>query len=241
MKEISIIVSCEHAGNDVPKEYTEYFDDHQQLLQSHRGWDIGAYDLAKALSVRLKIPVFAHHTTRLLVDINRSLYRRTLFSEITKQFGKEEKLKILNHYYYPYRNKIEKIIMNRISNGNFVLHISIHSFTPVLKGSERKADIGVLYNPERVNERGFAKIWKLEMNEIDPGLKIRFNYPYQGKPDGFPAFFRKKYNDNEYAGYEFEVNQKFYTDDNLNRENFEKAIIDGFISAQKKFSLLYHG
>ena len=36
-----------------------------------------------------------------------------------------------------------------------VLHVAVHSFTPVLHGERRNADVGLLYDPARPRERAF--------------------------------------------------------------------------------------
>lgn len=46
MKEIALIVSCEHAVNTVPQAYRNLFAPHLELLETHRGFDLGAQSLA---------------------------------------------------------------------------------------------------------------------------------------------------------------------------------------------------
>ncbi len=40
-----ILITCEHGGREIPKEFQQHFDAHQELLETHRGWDIGALEL----------------------------------------------------------------------------------------------------------------------------------------------------------------------------------------------------
>ncbi len=47
-------------------------------------------------------------------------------------------------------------MMKLISKGEKIIHISVHSFTPVLKNKIRNADIGILYNPKRSIEKNLA-------------------------------------------------------------------------------------
>lgn len=206
--ETRLIISCEHAGNTVPDAYRHLFYEYDDLLQTHRGWDIGALDLAELLAQDCSATLFSHKVTRLLVDVHRSLYRRTLFSEITKSQDKTVRQAILEAYYYPYRNTLEHAVRSAIEKGCRVVHISQHSFTPVLKGQERHCDVGLLYDPGRRWEKPFAMAWKKLLLQHNPSLRVRYNYPYRGKPDGLPACFRRLFDDEHYIGFELEINQK---------------------------------
>ena len=41
-----------------------------------------------------------------------------------------------------------------------------------------------------------------------PALKVRRNYPYTGKSDGFTAYLRRRFPPAAYLGIELEINQK---------------------------------
>ncbi len=45
-----VLVSCEHAGNQIPAPYQALFANRQSLLTSHRGYDIGILPLARKLA-----------------------------------------------------------------------------------------------------------------------------------------------------------------------------------------------
>jgi predicted N-formylglutamate amidohydrolase len=204
----AVVLSCEHASNDIPNKYKKLFSDAEKTLNTHRGYDIGALELFDL--VKLNYVAFRQSATvsRLLVDINRSLYRRTLFSEFTKHLSKIEKERILDDYYYAFRRPFEKKICQLWKEQTTVLHLSVHSFTPELNGEIRQTDFGILYNPERKEEKQFAKLWKAELNKMLPECRVRFNYPFRGKPDGFVRHFRDM-EEEKYLGIEFEMNQKF--------------------------------
>ena len=42
-----------------------------------------------------------------------------------------------------------------------------------------------------------------------PAMRVRRNYPYQGRGDGLTSLLRKRYPDEAYVGIELEVNQRF--------------------------------
>jgi predicted N-formylglutamate amidohydrolase len=200
-------LSCEHGGNQVPDQYQALFEGAQTVLDSHRGYDKGALELFEALRLAgVHYNVFST-TTRLLVDLNRSLHRRSLFSEYTRNLSNTEKQLILEHYYYPFRNAFMHEALSVVRQDESVFHVSVHSFTPVLNGEARNADIGLLYNPGHGIEKLIAISWKERLQKLLPRFVIRYNYPYLGKTDGHVASLRKALG-NQYAGIEFELNNK---------------------------------
>jgi len=201
------IVTCEHAGNSIPRPYAKLFSGKARLLASHRGYDLGALPLARALARAFGCPLHFTGVSRLLVDCNRSRESRNLFSEVTRRLEEAEREWILARFYEPYRREVENDIAATIAAGAVALHFSVHSFTPVLGGRKREADIGLLYDPARAIEREFCKkLAPLLAREI-PGIRIRMNYPYRGATDGFTTALRKKFPGESYLGIELEANQ----------------------------------
>jgi predicted N-formylglutamate amidohydrolase len=102
---------------------------------------------------------------------------------------------------------VEEAIADAISQGAAVLHVSVHTFTPELNGQARNADIGLLYDPARPREQQLCKQWRDALRDLRPDLRVRRNYPYLGKADGFTTHLRRLWTDEQYAGIELEVNQ----------------------------------
>lgn len=211
-----VILTCEHGGNEIPQAYLEIFRGHEDALSSHKGWDIGALILAKQLSVSLDAPLYYATTSRLLVELNRSLHHPNLFSKFTKSLPISEKLHILKQFYHPYRTNVEAVIQNHLREKGKVIHISVHSFTPVWDGQARNADIGLLYDPTTA-EKGFCYAWKKAILALSH-MKVRLNYPYKGTADGFTTYLRKQL-PKGYMGVELEVNQKLL----LNKTSIDKV------------------
>jgi predicted N-formylglutamate amidohydrolase len=143
-----VIVTCEHASRRVPSRYRALFRGQETVLKTHRGFDLGALRLARELATTLEAPLFAGSISRLLIDLNRSLHHVKLYSAITRVCPESAA-----NYYLPYRNAVENWIARRARRGRTVLHLSVHSFMPVLDGKVRHADIGLLYDPRRALER----------------------------------------------------------------------------------------
>jgi predicted N-formylglutamate amidohydrolase len=202
-----IVLTCEHAGNRVPAAYRPLFRRAESVLQSHRGWDPGAIVLARTFQRLLAVPLVSTDVTRLLVEPNRSVGHRHLFSEFTAALDGTAKKKILDRYYHPHRERVETWIAAQVAAGCRVLHLSLHTFTPQLNGQRRTADIGLLYDPSRDWERTLCHKWRAEIKSLIPELMVRRNYPYLGTADGFTTYLRRLFPRERYAGIELEVNQ----------------------------------
>lgn len=227
---LKLLLTCEHGGNEVPIAYQSLFQGHQEVLKSHAGYDIGALELFKELEPLADISFYSE-TSRLLVELNRSLHHKKLFSDYTRDLSDGDKNFILKNYYYPYRDKVEQLVHDFVMAGRRVLHISVHSFTPVLNGEERQADIGLLYDPKRKGEQNFCREWGKALTKQAPNLLVRNNYPYLGIADGFPTYLRKRFKDEEYLGIELEVNQKFPQGDRQQWHSLIKAIKESLAEA----------
>ena len=205
----ALIITCEHGGCEVPALFAPLFAGHEALLQTHRGWDPGALLLARELADARNAPLFFATTTRLLIDLNRSIGHRQLHSEITRSLARAIRREIAAHHYQPYRDTVESEVARLIAAGKRVVHVASHSFTPELGGVVRQADVAWLYDPRRPGECQLADQWLAALARQRPDLKLRRNYPYQGKGDGLTSLLRKRHSPDSYIGVELEVNQRF--------------------------------
>ncbi len=204
-----VLVTCEHGGNRVPAAYRPLFRRHQQLLNSHRGYDPGSLELGRACARRLDAPLHVATVTRLLVELNRSIRHRSLFSVVTKSLGPAEREALLEKHYWPHLRKVEAEMAGAIAAKRRVLHFSMHTFTPQLNGQVRNADFGLLYDPRRPGEVEICAALRRNLGLRRSDLVLRMNYPYQGKADGLTTTLRKKWGPATYVGVEIEVNQKW--------------------------------
>jgi predicted N-formylglutamate amidohydrolase len=204
-----LVLTCEHAGNEVPAAYAPLFAGHENLLPTHRGWDPGALLLAREMAARFSAPLYFETTTRLLVDLNRSVGTPDLHSEATKPLSLVDRRAILERYYHPHRRRVDDAMAQGVATGDRLVHIASHSFTPELHGHVRNADIGLLYDPGRPGEVAFCSAWLAALRRRDPALRLRRNYPYLGKSDGVAQALRRKHRPEAYVGIELEVNQRY--------------------------------
>ena len=202
----ALFLSCEHGGNEVPQELQPCFAGHADVLKTHRGLDIGALDLFHRLAPLAEETTSAT-LSRLCIELNRSEGHRQLFSKYTGSLDPQRKEELLVFHRSYWKSFIERI-QERIATGDEVMHVAVHSFTPVLDGVVRQVDIGLLYDPARSNERSFCMAWRKALAIRMPELVIRMNQPYKGVSDGFPTALRRLF-PARYGGMEVEVNQRF--------------------------------
>src|SRR5690606_402614 len=98
LPDLELLVTCEHGGNHVPASYLPLFatESARAALDSHRGYDPGALGVARTLADELGAPLLFAETTRLLVDLNRSLRHPRLWSEFTRGLSPEAKRQVLS-------------------------------------------------------------------------------------------------------------------------------------------------
>lgn len=207
----AVLVTCEHGGNRVPREYAPLFRGAGAALRSHRGWDPGALRVARVMSRALDAPLLAATVTRLLVDLNRSLTNPRAFSEFSRDLEGKARDQLVARYYAPHRERVEARIDRLVRRGT-VIHVGVHSFTPVLRGQTRRADIGLLYDPGQAGERALCRHWARELRAAAPALRLRMNYPYRGVADGLTTVLRRRYPGTRYLGIELELNQSILRD-----------------------------
>ena len=204
----ALIFTCEHAVNHVPSEYHLLLSAKDRAaLKSHKGYDAGALDIARPLARGLSAPLIEGKISRLLVDMNRSeSNRRGIFGAIGRRLDAAGKRRLLDKWRRPFLQKTHEAIQGCLTERGRVILLSIHSFTPVLEGRVRNAEIGLLYDPSREQERLLAHHLREKLSRSLPGFRIRMNYPYRGVSDGTARAMRRVYPG--LAALELEFNQE---------------------------------
>ncbi len=215
-----ILITCEHGGNKIPRKYRYLFAGNESVLETHRGYDPGALEMAKTIVKQLQCPFVYETISRLLVEQNRSYHHKEVFSEYSLKLSESQKSELIRKIYDPYHEKVDSSIATAIRKNIFINHFSIHSFTPVLDGELRNADIGFLYDPSRKAELEIVDSIKNQLLNTIHGIKIRKNFPYRGNSDGQTTTLRKKYSEKHYSGIEIEISQKHF----FNRSEIWKAL-----------------
>lgn len=229
MNQASLVVSCEHASAWIPHQLRGKLKIPEAVLESHRGYDIGAMLWAKIISGACKQSLLSGGCSRLIVDLNRSTNSRSLFSEYSQNLSDEMKKWVMVNYYHPYRESLRAVILKMNASKKRVVHLSVHSFTPVLNEKKRNCDFGVLYDPNRKWEKKIAEELFVLLKGLETGLRVRRNYPYKGVADGVTTAMRLEFSDQLYSGIELEINQDLVGRSDL-AEKAASAIASRFCS-----------
>src|SRR5262249_52034065 len=159
----------------IPKGYAAHFAGAEEVLASHRGWDPGALELAKRIAKATGAPLRISETSRLVVELNRSLGHPRFFSEFTRDLPAAERKLLIDTHWRKYREGVEHKIELLMLAADNVRHLSVHSFTPVLDGEVRNCDVGLLYDPKRKSEVAWCSAWLARLKAKRPDWVLRRN------------------------------------------------------------------
>ncbi|MGV3740300.1 MAG: N-formylglutamate amidohydrolase [Gammaproteobacteria bacterium] len=227
MKQTILVISCEHGSNKVPQKYAHLFANKQLILHTARAYDIGAHDIAQHLQKALSCELVQSKITRLLVDCEHKPQGLRCFSKFSKKLPDKEKEALIKNYYDPFHQELQNTINHHIEQGQQVLHLSLFTFTPFLKGLFFNTGIGILYDAHRHAEKEVVRIIHSILNHESPAYKVRHNYPFSGTHDHILSIFRKKFAEKDYLGIKLGVNQALLTTDK-HQEIICKVLIHTF-------------
>ncbi|MEP4037022.1 N-formylglutamate amidohydrolase [Pseudophaeobacter sp.] len=174
------LITCDHASNVVPP-FVGGGDLGlpQADMQRHIAYDPGALAVCKLLGERLNAPVVASNFSRLVIDPNRGEDDPTLLMQLydgtiipaNRHAGDSEREMRLERCYRPYHAALAKLA----ARPDTVI-ISVHSFTPQLRGrAPRPWEIGILHPEGEPFSPHLIKALK------GPGdLCVGVNEPYTG-------------------------------------------------------------
>ena len=151
----NIIIICDHATNTVPPTIAGGDLGLQTSdMQRHIAYDIGAANVSTHLGMLLDAPVVCSNFSRLVIDPNRGEDDPTLLMRVydgtlipanrhATNADLEERLELC---YHPYHAEVARLVAER----DTPTIISIHSFTPQLKGRPlRPWEVSILSNHDR--------------------------------------------------------------------------------------------
>ena len=177
-----ILILCDHASNALPPEYGTLGLDPAQL-ERHIGYDIGAAAVTRGLARRLGAPALLTTYSRLLIDPNRGDDDPTLIMRLSDgavvpanaRHTREEREARIARFHRPYHAAIKAELDVMEAQGLVPLIVSIHSFTPVWRGTPRPWHVGMLWDTDPR-----AAIAMIRAFERDPTLVVGDNEPYDG-------------------------------------------------------------
>lgn len=178
-----LVLTCEHAGRDVPPELERLGLD-AALLDTHWGWDRWAGDATLRLAAALDVTAVTSRISRLVVDVNRAPDDPTL--ALARAEGRPVPGNVdlapaqvaarVARWHAPYHAAVDAEVARAVARhgADAVALVSVHSFTGEWPGQDRDFDVGVLFDQHadlagRVLEALTAR-----------GLRARLNEPYSG-------------------------------------------------------------
>jgi len=177
-----LIFVCDHASNRIPAEYDE-LGLASGLFATHIASDIGAAAVTRALATSYGAPAVLARWSRLLIDLNRGADDPTLVMKLSdgsvvpgnRHAGPAEVADRIARFHAPYHDAIEDEIARARSRGIVPVLISLHSFTPEMKGRKRPWEIGILWDRD-------ARLAKpLLQHFAQAGFVVGDNEPYSGE------------------------------------------------------------
>ncbi len=188
----------------------------------HLWVDSGALDAAKLLAKHLRCPSIVAPYSKRVIDVNRSLHARGLFSCMTRRLPEPIRTRMVDEIHRPYRDRVRSTIDSLLKNDDLVVHLSVHSFSPFPRdaqevtgddriGTARRTDIGLLYDPSRLLERDLCLDWYEALYWSLPMLRVRRNYPRRGTSDSLTRSLRETYDPSVYLGIQLQLNQAWCT------------------------------
>ena len=172
------VFTCEHASAAVPERYAGLGLGPVELAD-HVAWDIGAAALARKLAEAFTAPLVESACSRLVIDCNRDLSDHDLIVAEThgvvvpgnQALDVAERAHRVERWHRPYHDAIDDVLGARRDE---TILVSIHTFTPELRGVKRALEVGVLYD-DHVPLAG-----TLADALAATGLVVRHNEPYSG-------------------------------------------------------------
>lgn len=177
-----LILTCEHASNRLPRGFRPRSPAERALLDTHWGWDIGAWAVARRLARRLDVSAIGGSVSRLVIDLNRPVVDPTLIRREAGWISLSWNARVqpaeverrMIDWHLPYHDAIDRAILRQVTRGVRPLLMAVHSFTPVYEGRRRDFDMGVLFDRSRRHAALLIRGLKRE------GFRVRANEPYSG-------------------------------------------------------------
>jgi predicted N-formylglutamate amidohydrolase len=184
-----VLLTCDHASRRVPAAL-ERLGLTEIVLAQHIGWDIGAAAVTRLLAPMLDASAVLAGYSRLVIDCNRhpddpsSIPSESDGVAISGNAAldaaarRERRARLFE----PYHAAIDQQLAQLGIGGRAPAVISMHSFTPQMKGFARPWHIGVLWDGEgRIAKPLLAAL----RAELDPAV-VGDNLPYSARePIGF--------------------------------------------------------
>lgn len=177
-----VLLVCDHASRAMPEKLGDMGLTDPNDLTRHIAWDIGAKDITMWLADQLNAPALLAGLSRLVFDVNRATDHEKAIPEISdntaipanQNLTPEQRRQRIDEIYTPYHDTFTQALKDIEAAGLQPFVISIHSFTPEMKGEERETEIGILWD----SNKEIAHKMMYNLRAQNPDLVIGSNDPY---------------------------------------------------------------
>jgi predicted N-formylglutamate amidohydrolase len=178
-----VLLICDHASNAVPSRLAGLGLD-EATLALHVAWDIGAAVVTRHLAVLLDARAVLSGYSRLVIDCNRPLDDPTSIAgesdgiEVPGNFGLSpaDRAARADACFHPYHTAIDGELAGFTAGGVVPAVISVHSFTPMMRGFARPWHVGILWDKDRR-----LPVPLIAALAADPALVVGDNQPYSAR------------------------------------------------------------
>lgn len=182
-----LLLVCDHAQNRVPDEIGDLGLPSGDMGR-HIAFDIGARGVTLGLAAALGAPALLSTVSRLVIDPNRGEDDPTLVMRLydgsivpgNRRVTSGDVARRIAAYHRPYHAAIDAALDTVLARGGVPAIVSIHSFTPQLRGRPwRPWHLGLLWDrDDRLMRPLAARL------EAEPDLVVGDNEPYSGQLRG---------------------------------------------------------
>lgn len=177
------LLLADHAGAAIPKTLNR-LGLGDVPLERHIAFDIGSRVVTERLSKLLNAPALIHGYSRLLIDPNRELHDPTSICVISdgvvvpgnRDLTAADAAARAKAFYHPYHEAIGAEIDRLTVRDGPPAIVSIHTFTPLLRGAERPWHVGILWDQD-----GRIPTPLIQALRQDRTLVVGDNEPYSGR------------------------------------------------------------
>lgn len=177
-----IVLLCEHAGRAISQALGN-LGVSEDVIQSHRGWDIGAEKVARQIADLLQAPLVIQRYSRLVLDCNRPPDSPLAIPHVSDQIeisgnaslNAAERTMRVHEIFQPMDAALNKLFVHHPRRAAF----SIHSFTSHMNGFDRPWHAGFLAR----TKTDTAAAMMDHIAAIRSDLTLAMNEPYQIEND----------------------------------------------------------
>lgn len=186
-----LLLLCDHAANVVPPAYGDLGMAAADFTR-HIAYDIGAATATHRMAALLEAPALLTTYSRLLIDPNRGATDPTLVMRVSDgaivpgnaRIDEAEIRRRTARWWQPYRDRIDATLDAMLATGTVPAIVSMHSFTPFMKGVARPWHVGLLWDADQ-RLAGPLLHALAEEPDLQPAPeRIGDNEPYDGALPG---------------------------------------------------------